>query len=442
MRKRSGLVWLAAAAALVQCALVHAAVYKCIGPDSSPTYSDKACDPKPASPAAPTAPNPGGSLGAARDVPVVAPEPVTPASSVDRKLHELLLLTGVSAREAPGLAEVARTLVPRVDPELTDMSQDPRWAALSRAIQADIRADIPQLGRAYADADQALLQALGSRMREADTDALLSFLRSPTGVAYLQFLGDMRAVYASAVRSVLGHVAAQTPISQSSAGTGLTNTRVRLVTLAFGAASLYRAQDMAHGVHDPVPYAADGILPVQITAVVAPGLDAIAARYQTALPEFESFDAAASTRLFFSSVERPVAAKMIATQAAMRDFGNAEFEKYGARWKAAYRRGVYYVAVVPGVDSESSAGFGPTPQIRSASYVSSRGGRALDVTHVLQSACRSSTGACTVACGNQLAGDPDFGHVKYCQITFQCGNRAVQSVRETEGRTLTLACGP
>jgi len=442
VRKRSGLVWLAAAAALLQCTLVHAALYKCIGPDGSPTYSDKACDPKPAPPAAPTAPNPGGALGAARDVPVVAPEPAAPVSVVDRKLHELLLLTEVSAREAPGLAEVARTLVPRVDPELTDMSQDPRWAGLDRAIQADIRADIPQLGRAYADADQALLQALGSRMREADTDALLSFLRSPTGVAYLQFLGDMRAVYASAVRSVLSHVAAQTAISQSSASTGLTNTRVRLVTLAFGAASLYRAQDMAHGVHDPAPYAADGILPVQITAVVAPGLDAIATRYQTALPEFESFDAAASTRLFFSSVEQPVAAKMIATQAAMRDFGNAEFEKYGARWKVAYRRGVYYVAVVPGVEAESSAGFGPTPQIRSASYVSSRGGRALDVTHVLQSACRSGTGACKVACGNQLAGDPDFGHVKYCQITFQCGDRAVQSVRETEGRTLTLACGP
>jgi hypothetical protein len=440
VRKRFELVRLAAAAALLQCTLVHGAVYKCAGPDGLPTYSDKVCDPKPAPPAAPTAPNPGDALGAARNVPVVAPEPAAPVSAVDRKLHELLLLTEVSAREAPGLAEVAKTLVPRVDPELTDMSQDPRWAGLGRAIQADIRADIPQLGRAYADADQGLLQALSSRMREADTDALLSFLRSPTGVAYLQFLGDMRAVYASAVRSVLGHVATQTPISQASDGTGPTNTRVRLVTLASGAASLYRAQDIAHGVHDPAPYAPDGIRSVQITAVAAPGLDAIATRYQSALPEFESFDAAAPTRLFFSSVERPVAAKMIATQAAMRDFGNAEFEKYGARWKVAYRRGVYYVAVVPGVEAENSAGFGPAPQIRSASYLSSRG-RALDVTHVLQSACRSGTGACKVACGNQLAGDPDFGHSKYCQINFQCGDRAVQSVRETEGRTLTLLCG-
>jgi len=427
----------------MQCTLVHAAVYKCIGPDGSPTYSDKACDPKPAAAAAQTAPNPGGALGAARDVPVVVPsEAAAPVSAADRKLHELLLLTQVSARESPGLSEVARALVPRVDPELSAASQDPRWAALSRAIQADIRADMPQLGGAFATADQSLLQALDSRMREADTDALLSFFRSSTGVAYLQFLGDMRAVYASAVRSVLGHAAAQTPISQASASPGVTDTRLKLVALAFGAASLYRAQDVAHGVHDPAPYAADGILPAQIAAVVAPGLDAIAARYDTALPEFASFDAAAPTRLFFSIIERPVAAKTIATEAAMRDFGNAEFEKYGARWKVAYRRGIYYVAVVPGADLENPAGSGLAPQIRSASYVSSRGGRALDVTHVLQSACRSSGGSCSVACGNQLAGDPDFGHVKYCQIAFQCSDRPPQSVRVAEGRSLTLACAP
>jgi hypothetical protein len=125
-------MWLAAAATLLQCTLVHAAVYKCIGPDGAPTYSDKVCDPKPAPPAAQSAPNPGSALGAARDVPVVAPEPAAPVSDVDRKLHELLVLTQVSARESPGLAEVARTLVPRVDPDLTDMSQDPRWAGLSR----------------------------------------------------------------------------------------------------------------------------------------------------------------------------------------------------------------------------------------------------------------------------------------------------------------------
>lgn len=438
---RTPWLWLMTAAALMHCEASRADVYKCIGADGTTIYSDKACEPKPP-PAAQTATGTSGALSAARDVPVVPAEPAAPVSALDRKLHELLLLTQLSARESPGLAEVARTLVPRVDPQLSDGSQDPRWAPLSRAIQADVRADMPQLGHAFADADQSLLRTLGSRLREADADALLGFFRSSTGVAYLQFLGDMRAVYASAMRSVLSHAAAQTPISQPSASAGTTNKRLELVTLAFGASSLFRAQDVAHGVHDPAPYAADGILPQQIAAVAGAGLDAIAARYETALPEFESFNAAPPTRLFFSIVERPVATKTITTEAALRDFGNAEFEKYGTRWQVAYRRGIYYVAVVPGADLETSGFSGATPQIRSASYVSSRGGHALDVTHVLQSACRSGSGGCKVACGNQLAGDPDFGHVKYCQIAFQCSDRPLQSVRLTEGRSLTLACAP
>lgn len=446
MRKVSGAhsarLWLLTAVALLQCEMACAAVFKCIGADGTVTYSDKACDPKQPAPAAEPAAVPSGALSAARDVPVVPAEPAAPVSPLDRKLHELLLLTQLSAHESAGLAEVARLLVPRVDPELAAASQDPRWAPLSRAIQADVRADMPQLGRAFADADQSLLRALGSRMQEADADALLGFLRSSTGVAYLQFLGDMRAVYASAVRSVLSHVAAQTPIAQTSANSSMTNARQKLVTLAFGAASLFHAQDVAHGVHDPAPYAADGILPQQIVAVAGAGLDAIATRYETALPEFETFNAAAATRLFFSIVERPVAAKTIATEAAMRDFDNAEFEKYGERWKVGYRRGIYYVAVVPGMELDPSGPSGASPLIRSASYVSSRGGHALDVTHVLQSACRSGSGGCQVACGNQLAGDPDFGHVKYCQIAFQCSNRPLQSVRLTEGRSLTLACAP
>ena len=216
--------------------------------------------------------------------------------------------------------------------------------------------------------------------------------------------------------------------------------RLRLVTLATGAAGLFRAQDAAHNVHDPSPYAADGILPEQIAAVTGPGLDAIAARYETALVEFESFNASAPTRHFLSIVGRPVAARTAATEAAMKDFGDAELEKYGTRWKVAYRRGIYYVAVIPGSDLAGASG--PAPQIRHASYVSPQTGRAFDVTHVLQSACPRGSDGCKVACGNQLAGDPDFGHVKYCRIAFQCDGHATQNVSVAEGRSVTLACAP
>jgi hypothetical protein len=153
-------------------------------------------------------------MGAARGVPVVPGDSVAPVSSLERKVNELLLLTQFSAREYPGLAEVAGYLVIRVDPNLAASPRDPRWTPLSRAIQADIRADMPQLGRVFADADQSMVRSLASQMRETDVDALLSFFRSPSGVSYLQFLGDMRATYASAVRSVLGHLAAQTCFAQ------------------------------------------------------------------------------------------------------------------------------------------------------------------------------------------------------------------------------------
>jgi hypothetical protein len=50
--------------------------------------------------------------------------------------------------------------------------------------------------------------------------------------------------------------------------------------------------------------------------------------------------------------------------------------------------------------------------------------------------------SCSVACGNHSAGDPDFGHTKYCQISFQCDGHPMQQVRVSEGRSLTLACAP
>jgi hypothetical protein len=255
----------------------------------------------------------------------------------------------------------------------------------------------------------------------------------------------MRAVYGRAVRRVLGHLAAQTPISQSSEDPAVLKARLRLVTVGVAAASLLRAQDIAHGVSDPSPYAADGILPEQIVALEGPALDALAERYETSLAAFESFNQSPTARHFFSIVGQPIAAKSVEIETAMRAFGDTEEEKYGIRWKAAYRRGIYYTAVIPELASTGgsmSEGSGPTPQIRYARYVSPRNGRSFDVTHVLQSACPRATGSCRVACGNQLAGDPDFGQTKYCQISFQCSGRPQRDVRVAEGGSLTLACTP
>ncbi len=440
---RSRLLSLTFAVALTQCEAASADVFKCVGVDGTPSYSNLPCDSHPERPAPQSTADPSARFGAARSVPVVPADSAAPVNSaLDRKVHELLLLTQLATRESPGLSEVAGFLVPRVDPNLTSASQDPRWGPLSNMIQADIRQDIGPLARSFADADQRLLRTLASRMQEAEVDALSNFFRSPTGVSYLQYLGQMRTVYADAVRSVLGHLAAQTPISQSSANPAVLNTRLTLVTLAVGAARLLHAQDMAHNVHDPSPYAADGILPEQIVAVEGRALDDIAARFEAALASFQSFNESSAATHFFSIVGEPIAAKTAETETAMREFSAAEEQRYAARWKVAYRRGIYVMAVIPELAGAGASPSGPAPQIRSAHYVSPRNGREFDVTSVLQSACRRTSGSCNVACGNQLAGDPDFGQVKYCQISFQCSGRPTQELRVSEGRTITLACAP
>jgi hypothetical protein len=434
---RAALPWVALTLSLIQCPVAVADVYKCVGVGGAISYSDSPCDPTPDRSAPQAAPEPSAGLDVARRVPVLPTSSTAPVDSLDRKIHELLLLTQLSSQRSPGLSEVARSLVPRVDSSLRDAPQDPRWGPLGNLIQADIRADVPQLGRSFADANQTLVRALASRMTETDVDTLSSFFRSLTGVAYLQFQGEMRTVYAAAVRSVVGHVAAQTPILQSTTSASVLKTRQTLVTLGVDAASLLHAQDLAHDVSDPSPYAANGILPEQITAVEAPALDAIAAKYSTALASFESFNASPTTRHFFSIVGQPIAAQTAAIARATSEFEDAEAEKYAARWKVAYRRGIYAVALIPGLRAS-----GPPPRIRNARYVSPRTGQGYDVTYVLQSACSRTSDSCSVACGNHLAGDPDFGHTKYCQISFQCDGHPMQQVRVSEGRSLTLACAP
>lgn len=90
----------------------------------------------------------------------------------------------------------------------------------------------------------------------------------------------------------------------------------------------------------------------------------------------------------------------------------------------------------PPQESSTPAGL----SIQSAAYASPRNGRALDVTRQLQSLCSAGAGSCLLTCGNQLAGDPDFGQQKYCRIAYQCGGQAVPPLQVPEGTRLRLAC--
>jgi uncharacterized protein YecT (DUF1311 family) len=78
--------------------------------------------------------------------------------------------------------------------------------------------------------------------------------------------------------------------------------------------------------------------------------------------------------------------------------------------------------------------------IESAVYASPNNGRQLDVTQQLQSDCDAATHECTVSCNNQLAGDPDVGTPKVCQISYRCVGRRLQQLQLKEGQSQTLSC--
>jgi uncharacterized protein YecT (DUF1311 family) len=97
--------------------------------------------------------------------------------------------------------------------------------------------------------------------------------------------------------------------------------------------------------------------------------------------------------------------------------------------------------------SESSAHATDDPsgalafKIDSAIYASPHG-QSFDVTAQLRSACASATSSCLISCGNQLAGDPDFGTPKSCRIVYVCGDRHAQEVQLREGERSMLGCSP
>ena len=83
---------------------------------------------------------------------------------------------------------------------------------------------------------------------------------------------------------------------------------------------------------------------------------------------------------------------------------------------------------------------GLMPQIASARYASPRNGRSFDVTTQLRSQCQADTAGCVLVCTNDLAGDPDFGQGKTCEIRYQCGENPAQILLVEEGRRERLRC--
>ncbi|HTY94798.1 MAG TPA: DUF2339 domain-containing protein [Steroidobacteraceae bacterium] len=82
----------------------------------------------------------------------------------------------------------------------------------------------------------------------------------------------------------------------------------------------------------------------------------------------------------------------------------------------------------------------PAVEISNAAYLSRRNGASFDVTGALRSQCAGNRGSCAIHCGNDLAGDPDFGQGKICRIIYTCGSDPTHTTDVQEGMNLQLHC--
>jgi hypothetical protein len=80
------------------------------------------------------------------------------------------------------------------------------------------------------------------------------------------------------------------------------------------------------------------------------------------------------------------------------------------------------------------------PYVVSATYESPRGIGHRDVTEQVRSQCQSAERGCIIDCNNNLAGDPDFGYVKSCNIEYKCASGATRTLEAIEMEPTRLTC--
>jgi hypothetical protein len=73
-------------------------------------------------------------------------------------------------------------------------------------------------------------------------------------------------------------------------------------------------------------------------------------------------------------------------------------------------------------------------------YWSPRNHRSFDLGPALKARCGTARATCAISCGSELAGDPDPGQSKNCDIEYRCGDGSAQTVEMQEGHIRQLVC--
>ncbi len=79
-------------------------------------------------------------------------------------------------------------------------------------------------------------------------------------------------------------------------------------------------------------------------------------------------------------------------------------------------------------------------EIVRATYSSPRNHHSYDVTAKLRADCSTANARCAIACGNQLAADPDPGQRKVCEVSFRCDSGHPSLMQGDAGTRVGLGC--
>jgi hypothetical protein len=306
-----------------------AAIYRCIDADGTSTFSDHECQPKTA---------PGAQTPAAGGAPVSEARPDTPQ---EKKAAHILDLLRIAPLEPEGVLlrqtvdDAAPDLVKGLDPDNPSWSPaSPRWHPVSEFVKSDLRRDVQTALRAStAQVAQSAARVYAGRTSDADMEAVSAYLKSSDGGRYIAFQNELRSVLYSTIASI----EAQDPVTSEPPADKELRQRRQLLHLALD----YRiAKD---GGGPPAKDLHPGSETVLENAVRREGtaLDSIFWGYESFLPSFEAFTAAAGTKRFFTAVEPAMRTELALSSTATTDFAEQEFDRYFTRWRAYYGPAVW-----------------------------------------------------------------------------------------------------
>lgn len=309
---------------------VCAQMFRCVGADGTPIYSDRACDP----PRSTETPAPTPPKNPSMTAPVdTSAHPLNPREKAASHLLDLLRIAPVEPEDLQinrTVDEAAPDLVKAIDPDNAQWNPaNGRWHLVSEFVKADLHRDAQSaLRSSTARASQTSASYYASRASDADMAALSTYLNSAEGARYIAFQNEIRPLLYETMSSIL----AQEPMDESTPTEQALAERRQLLHLALEYGITKNGGVTASPALQP---GSDTVLENAARREGAT-LDTMYSEYGPSLPAIQSFADSALGKRFFVAVEPAWRSQMALSSAVTTDFAEQEFDKYLQRWRGFY----------------------------------------------------------------------------------------------------------